>query len=725
MGITMNKLYIYLALLYVLFSMGCKATAQQKFTTHAVKRGETLSSIAREYKVTTGNILKYNKEIKEGGILSPNTILAIPLPSDTAYNSSASQQTTRKDTNEIAVSQREPIGFTSHRVRKNETLFGVTKRYAISEDEIKRYNRDLYSNQLEKKMVLRIPRYAGAAVGEETLDPDDFEKYVVQPKETRYSIASKYGITMDSLLSLNPTLPESTSELAIGQELLLPRIAGSTLEQQQVQLYESYTVPPKKTLFSLSQEYGIPGDEIVRLNPEIVQRSGLKEGMVIRLPKRTQDEGAVNTDNFIFYEVKPKQTEYSLTRNLGISWRELSQLNPELAQGLKSGMILKLPKEKASDLEVKNSLILDKINLLDSIHMDHKPKLVFMLPFRLDKINLEDAESAAEAIERSNAISYSLGLYTGALVALDSVARLGISVDVKTLDTQLSLEKVKSILMQENLKGVSAIIGPLDAKSLNEVAVQAAKFQIPVIAPIASDSNLSLANVFFSIPTDTVLRRSMLEYMEGEVTDQNIIVIADEKNKVAAQQIMAKFPQARLVEIKEEEENISINLETFTEMLVEENDNWIFVESDNVKLVPGVTSILNSSNNEKVKVRMFTTNKNRAFDNDVISSTHLSNLRFTFPSSYREVGNDGFVVQYRKKWGSDPDRYAVRGFDLTYDLLLKLAYKSNLFEAADLVGITEYSANKFNYTKDPASGYYNSASYIMMFDNMFIKEINP
>ncbi len=710
----MKRFFSYLYILLLVMNMGCKATAQA-LTTHQVKRGETLSSIARMYNVTPEDILRYNRELSSADTLQPNTMLVVP--------SAAKPASTPADTTESR--DREPIGFTSHRVRNDETLYAIASRYSVSEEELKRYNRSLYSEPLMKKMVLRVPRYKKSAQGDPMTDSGDLISYTVQPKETRWSIVNKHGISIDSLLALNPSLPETTNYLAVGQELMLPKIAGSTVEGQQVQLYDSYTVPPKKTLYSLSQEYGISGEEIVRLNPEIAERNGLKEGMVIRLPKRGVETGEINTDNYIFYEVKPKQTEYTITRSLGITWRELTRLNPELSRGLKAGMVIKLPKAKAVDLEVKNSLVLDKINLKDSIHVGHKPKLVFLLPFRLDKINLEDKESTINAIERSNAVKYSLGLYAGALVALDSIADLGVSVDVKTIDTQLSLDHVKSILRQERFNGVSAIIGPLDQKSLNEVAVQAAQYKVPVIAPISSDSEISLANVFFTIPADTILRGHMLGYMENVVADQNMIIIADENNNGASQQIIAKFPQAKIIEVKEEEKNISIDLEKLTEMLSEEVENWIFVESDNVQLVPGVTSILNSATSEKVRIRMFTTNKNKAFENDVISTTHLSNLKFTYPSAYRESGSNSFIKRYQDKWGSAPDRYAVRGFDITFDLLLKLAYKASLFDASEFVGVTEYSGNKFDYVKNPSSGYYNTAAYIMTYDSMYIKEVTP
>lgn len=51
-----------------------------------------------------------------------------------------------------------------------------------------------------------------------------------------------------------------------------------------------------------------------------------------------------------------------------------------------------------------------------------------------------------------------------------------------------------------------------------------------------------------------------------------------------------------------------------------------------------------------------------------------------------------------------PDRYAVRGFDLTFDLLLKLAFKNNLMEASKFVGETTYTGNKFDYERKGAAG---------------------
>ena len=695
----------------------------QQFTTHTVKQGETLYGIAQEYKVTPFNILKYNKDIKQDEPISPNTLLIIPLDapaSDTSTEVSEEiTQIIQEDSVEVEI---EPISFKTHKVRKRETIFGITQRYDITEAVLKRYNPQLYASPLKKGMRLRIPEFP-EEVEEEGPDPDNYETYTVLPKETRWSIAHKYGITLDSLMVLNPDLPTSTSHLAIGQELVVPKLAGSSIEEQESQLYISYTVPPKKTLYSLGQEYGIDSQEIVRLNPEIMEQGGLKEGMQIRLPEKQKVIEEVNTANYVFYEVKPKQTVYSLTRKLQLSYEEMLELNPDLSRGLKAGMVLKLPVAKATSLDVKNSLILDKISLIDSIEIDNKPKILFLLPFRTDKIDFSDMEIATNSINRSNALRYSLGLYSGSLIAIDSIAELGVSVDVKTYDTRLDLNQTKMVLRGEDLKQYDVIIGPLQKNSMKEVAVQAYNNNVAVISPLAGQGDANLDNVFYSVPPDSLIRASMLRYMKEQVTDQNIIVIADANHKEAENLIKASFPLANSVEISEDEENISIDIDVFSALLSLEKENWVFVETDNFKMVSSVTSILNSSNSDTTKVRMFTTLKNKAFENDVISGTHLSNLYFTYPSVFKEINSDAFRRRYRRRFGGEPDRYASRGFDLTYDLLLKLAYKKDLFQVSETLGQTEYTGNKFNYAKELGTAYYNTASYIMMYDQMQIKEV--
>ena len=581
----------------------------QEFTSHTVKSGETLESIAKKYKLTSFNILRYNKEIKQGEI-KPNTILVIPI--NATISDRVQTAIEKKETNVEKKIQKEPIGYTKHKVRRNETLFGIAKKYNISEENIKRYNMSLYSVQLKKGMRLKIPKYTEIAPSE-SLNKNDYE--------------------------IN----------------------------QKVQTYNYYTVPKGIGFYRIEKNYGVTAEELIKLNPEIAKMGGLKEGMLIRIPKNRE--------------------EY---------------------------------------FEIKNANIIDNINLLDSINTNNRPRLVFMLPFGLDKLNLSDKENTLKIIEQKKDvkyIKYSLGFYSGALVALDSIKELGISVDVRTFDNQFNITKTKEILARESLKQSSAIIAPFDLLSLKEVATQAFHYGIPVISPFIRKVDGSFPNVFFSVPTDAVLQQQMLDYVKGKRTTENIVIIADRNNDKTKKLIQEKFTDAKICRVMEEEKNIAININELAAMLSEEHENWVFLETGNFKLISSVISILNSFISEEVNIKLWTTKKNKAFTNDVISNSHLSNLNFRYPSAYREVESSSFTERYKKRFAIEPDKYAVIGFDVTYDLLLKLAYKNNLFDASNTIGELEYTGHKFNYSKHFSSGYYNIASYIMMYKDMRIKQL--
>lgn len=711
------------AVLVVIFLLSSfLALSQTEYKTHQVKEGETLTSIAKQYRVTPYAILQQNTEIKNSDAIKPNTILVIPVGGLVQAPVNANKDLNPKGQKESIIT--EPIGFKKHKVKRRETKYGICKKYNITEEQLKRYNKELYAKELDKGMVLQIPQYPKVELPDER--ELDMETYIVQPKETRWSIAHKYGITVDSLTSLNPSLSKGNSYLAAGQELLLPRPKGDSLREQTVVIYESFTVPKAMGLFRISQNYGITVDSVMNLNPEIKEIGGLKEGMVLRLPKKNAASKTVNTDNYIFYEVKPKQNIFRLTQNLNISRDSLFALNPALENGLKAGMVLKLPKVKESNLEVKNALVLDKINLLDSINVENKPNLLFLLPFRIPDIQFANPKKAIAQVEKLGGVSYAAGIYTGAMVALDSIKNLGVSVDVAVLDTRRNLTHLQNTLNNVELQKIDAIIGPIDPNLLDEVAVRAAKFNIPVVAPIAARGKVSHENVFYTRPDQAVLRDKLLTYLKGKHTTENIVVIADWKHQEEKDSILAMFPTARPAKMAKDG---SLHLIDFQAMLSEREENWVFVETDQANLISSVTSILNASignieEGDNIKVKMFTTDYNRAFEEEEINKPHLSNLNFTFPSYFKAADSNGFVRAYQRKYGHEPDRLAVRGFDLTFDILLKLAYRKNLFKAEEIVGETNYNGSSFNYKNDRITGYYNRATYLLQYEDLRIKEIN-
>lgn len=122
----------------------------------------------------------------------------------------------------------------------------------------------------------------------------------------------------------------------------------------------NYTVLAKETLYSITKKFNISIEELVKLNPFLAD--GLKEGHVLLIPKlnfenQLQETVVESKPDEIFHKVQKGETLYSLTRRYQISEEKLIELNPLLKNGLKEGMELRVQTVNAIQEVKKESAI--------------------------------------------------------------------------------------------------------------------------------------------------------------------------------------------------------------------------------------------------------------------------------------------------------------------------------------------------------------------------------
>ena len=229
------------------------------------------------------------------------------------------------------------------------------------------------------------------------------------------------------------------------------------------------------------------------------------------------------------------------------------------------------------------------------------------------------------------------------------------------------------------------------------------------------------------------MQKAMLDYIVKNAEGRNILVISGEKWTKEKGAIIAALPQAITVTPKEgnyfKVDEIDSKIDKFLE-------NWVIIASDNPILVSNVVGLLNGLP-EKIldeegvelgenKIRLFTLDKNKAYDYNDVSNLHLANLDFTYPSVSKHYVYDEinpFLVSYKNKHGVFPNKYAIRGFDVTYDVLLRLASAETIYDASSSDIKTEYIENKFQYTFKPKFGYSNNAFYIIKYTSELKLEV--
>ena len=613
-----------------------------------------------------------------------------------------------------------------HIVKAGESVEGIAKRYKISTADIYALNPDA-SSDIVINSILIIPESFSETlnaplVGKEI---ESYKVHKVRRKETLFSIAGKYDVSIEDLKAHNESL--RLNKLRPRKKIYIPIFKENKTPSYNSSL-QPYTVLAKEGKWRIAYKFGISVPQLEALNPGM--GSDLKEGQKLNVPNIVvSDKNEIKEDQFGYYIVKAREGFYRIQKKLGLSKEVLDSLNPQLAiKGLKLGMVLKVPKLSVKNIE---KALVFKTSLSDSF-VDLSPvNIGLLLPFKTKSIDSESLNLAKAQLKRDGYINIATDFYSGVAVAIDSAKQLGISVNLDVFDTNAKALDVKTILNQTNFAKYDAILGPITSQNFELTANHVLSDSIPVISPfVRSKSNY--LNLFQTIPEANWLRTKMVSYVKTDTIPHHTLIIYDSKSKTTANYLKTVFPSASLMPSKVNNKGIEqfyLLLKDVRKVLLS-GRTIVFLESNNESFVSNVTSMLSSMNGitrgrRKIErdILLMTTTKNKAFEGLNVSNYDLSNLHFQYPSiNYNMQLSEGFQQKYLIKFGTFPNKYAIRGFDLTIDILLRLSKFGTLFESPSNIQ-TSYIGNKFNYTQQPNGGYKNEAGFILKYQDLEIIKV--
>ncbi|MFH6935133.1 LysM peptidoglycan-binding domain-containing protein [Flavobacterium sp. FlaQc-30] len=392
-----------------------KITAQDSIIEHKIQKGETAYFIAQKYKVSVDEIYKLNPESQNG--IQDNQIIKIPIHS--AEKIKQDQQITHvvgaKETlfglskqyhvsveaiqnanpilanglqigqelsipNPLNLSKTENVSSSkaAHLVAAKESLFSIARQYNVSVSDLENENKDLLQNGLQIGQSIVIPNKRKTLDGRVRVINQETVFHLVEPKETKYSIAKKYGISIDQLESQNPEIVNGLvvgNKLAINTKEIKPTNENEELmlalaeKQVVVEKTKAKTVEitDLKDRLVIQKEMNQKIIKINDLKVNLNDMNGSKENsveklrLVLEANKNVQDvlmaklDSLVNTMNSDLVELKrmdilnvdeskrlEKQSYASISQTSELS----SQLKKELAENRKAyaGLMNKVEK---------------------------------------------------------------------------------------------------------------------------------------------------------------------------------------------------------------------------------------------------------------------------------------------------------------------------------------------------------------------------------------------
>lgn len=390
--------------------------AQDSIIEHKIQKGETAYFIAQKYKVSVDEIYKLNPDSQNG--IKDNQIIKIPVHSAEKQNSpqqithivaaketlfglskqynvsveaiqnanpvlvgglqigqelSIPQNPANLSKTEIAVSSK-----VTHQVVAKESLFSIARQYNVSVQDLENLNKELLQNGLQIGQTISVPNKRKTLDGRVRVINQETVFHVVEPKETKFSIAKKYGISIDQLESQNP---EIVNGLVVGNKLAVNTTAvkpANESEELMLALAEKQVVVEKGKAKTVELE-DLKDRLVVQkeMNQKIIKINDLKVNLndmngsrensveklrlVLEANKNVQDilmaklDSLVNTMNNDLIDLKrmdilnvdeSKRLEKQSYASIGKTSELSSQLKKELAENRKAyaGLMNKVEK---------------------------------------------------------------------------------------------------------------------------------------------------------------------------------------------------------------------------------------------------------------------------------------------------------------------------------------------------------------------------------------------
>lgn len=521
-------------------------------------------------------------------------------------------------------------GYFLHTVTKGQSLYSISSMYNVTIDDIVRLNPGS-DKQIREGAALKIPQAA-------TTNSDKPVFHTIQAGETLYRLSVKYNVTTQAICEANPGL--STENFRSGQVIIIPVQSDSKPKKETPKIEEQentnvkmndwkdmHKVERKETIFSISREYGITEEELIAANPEL-KTGKLKKGTFLFIPYGKNDK---------------KQESESQPTTKELTNEEVFSQNEELKKDIKT------------------------------------IKAAVMLPFM--------AGTSTNMDEQVRMVEY----YEGFLMAVDSLKKQGVSIDLYTYDTKGREATLNSILSKKEMKNMDIIFGPAKAQDIDVLATFADNNNIRLVVPFAPkvDEVFKNPHIYQINTPQSYLYSEVYEHFTRKFSDSNVIFLnASNGDREKDEFIKGMKTELRNNGISYRDFTVTDNFYEITTVMDTLRNN-IFIPTSGkstalVKILPQLTQIRRERPN--YMMNLFGYPEWQTYTNDYLASFYEIDTYFysSFYTNNLFPAAVHFTNSYRRWYSKDManiyPKYGMLGYDTGYFFLKGLSKYGNKME---------------------------------------------
>lgn len=258
-------------------------------SSYKIKSGDTLSGIAKKHKMSLSDLLSQNN-LSASDTIYPGKVLKVSGASGGGNGSARS----------ISGSS-QGGGSSTYTVKSGDTLGGIAYSHNMSLSSL------LSKNGMSASTVIRPGdkiKVKGSSNSKSTSKNNSSKtsgsqgSYTVKPGDTLSGIASKHGMSLETLMSLNGLSKSST---IFPKDKL--KVSGSTSSSKQAPKKQTstssktstYTVKSGDTLSTIANSHGMKLAALLDLNPEYSAETNLQIGDKLKISGSSVKSTSTNT----------------------------------------------------------------------------------------------------------------------------------------------------------------------------------------------------------------------------------------------------------------------------------------------------------------------------------------------------------------------------------------------------------------------------------------------
>ena len=639
---------IFLTILGTAFAV---LSGQQK--KHTVVAKENPTTIAKKYGVSVDELIKQNPKIKDGKI-DIGDVLIIPDKQKNTQKTEEKKEEKKEDKKSTEKKSNQKLGKIY--LQPKQTIYGITRQYKISEEELRRLNPNLESHmKVGEALVLpedKIRKYGDKAAQQEVVDTPKKDReeekktqmlasedgaYVVQPKDTYYGITRKFNISQSDLFALNSGLEQRG--LRSGDVIIVKNTASS----------KNVATTTKET----SEKNTKPKEE--KNTP----------------PKEVKTK-TYSVEEYVTHEVKKGESAFGIVNKYNITYDQLAEMNGGLPNGIKQGMVLNIKKVNRQYVKADDDVF----------------SIALILPFGFDTNDTKYRMLSADFL-------------IGAKLAAQRGMRDGKKVSINVIDAE-NENSFKNNLAQINKTNTDLIIGPFFKSNVIEVLEYVKNEKIPVVAPFAHTEEMyKYNNLVIVEPGNRVYAERIVREVKNAHSKEKVFIVGEENNPevIFLKEQLAKELSKTEIVVVSSPSGIELEQNMVTGQSL---PAVVILANDNNAVGAGFAKKIIELGKQTEGIKAFSMYYHPDFEKNV-DPLSKANLVYLMD---RKINTDGdfekeVLAEFKKEYCRTPSKYTIIGFDVVSDML---ARESKGEVLRNMSKVQTQLATKFEYIRNKKNG---------------------